>query len=473
MLTSTSPRTIAIIGAGASGTLLAAQLLRATVYPLRIYLIEARPLIGRGVAYGTTHMQHLLNVPVGKMSAYSELPNHFLSWLTRYAEMTEAIAMPDTTSFVPRSLYGSYLQEVLQEAQTASTHGVLELIHDEVLDVHVIENGLEIVTKNKHSLYVHQAILATGYSEPLSPFVAIPEFYSSKRYSCDPWTSESIWTIAPTASVLLLGSSLTMIDVALALKAQEHVGTLFAVSRRGVVPYAHQKNAVPGIQLASTELPTSLHAVVRWVRAKSEQIMQEADGDWRSVVDALRPHTQTLWQSWSIEEKQQFLRHVQLYWDARRHRIAPIAAREIEQMRATAQLQVYAGRVQRYDETDNDVGVTIRLRHTQKLQTLHVHHVINCTGPNCDIRKSSSPLLSNLFAQGVIRPDACYLGIDTTANGAIIDRNGVASSRLYTLGPLRKGTLWESTAIPEIRGQAAQLAHHLLHSSLSLWHTNA
>jgi uncharacterized NAD(P)/FAD-binding protein YdhS len=29
------------------------------------------------------------------------------------------------------------------------------------------------------------------------------------------------------------------------------------------------------------------------------------------------------------------------------------------------------------------------------------------------------------------------------------------------VGPPRKGTLWESTAVPEIRGQAAALAHRL------------
>ena len=35
---------------------------------------------------------------------------------------------------------------------------------------------------------------------------------------------------------------------------------------------------------------------------------------------------------------------------------------------------------------------------------------------------------------------------------------GTVVEGLFTVGPARKGTLWETTAIPEIRAQAAQVA---------------
>ncbi len=457
------PHTIAIIGDGASGTLLATQLLRSTQQPLHIFLIDPRPLIGRGVAYSTTNVHHLLNVPVSKMSAYSEFPDHFLHWLMNYAENTRAIGDTSATSFVPRYMYGLYLQNVLEEAKAANSKSVLEQVQDEVLAVCIIESGVKIVVKSGRCLSAHQVILATGNSEPHHPFVETPDFYTSNRYSYNPWSPEAITAISSSASVLFLGSSLTMIDIALALKAQGHTGPLFAVSRRGVVPSAHRTSALSTIQLPSHDFPKSLRASLRWFREMEQTVMQEEGGDWRSIVDALRPHIQILWQSWSVAEKQQFLRHVQPYWDARRHRIAPMVAAAVAQMRATEQLQVYAGRVQRYDETDEDVAVMIRLRRLAEPLTLRVQHVINCTGPGCDIRKSKSPLLANLFSQGLIRPDPCYLGIDTTTNGAVIGYDGATSPFIYTLGPLRKGTLWETTAIPEIRIQAEQLAQLLLY----------
>ncbi|HWY24061.1 MAG TPA: hypothetical protein VNX47_04035, partial [Nevskia sp.] len=58
--------------------------------------------------------------------------------------------------------------------------------------------------------------------------------------------------------------------------------------------------------------------------------------------------------------------------------------------------------------------------------------------------------------------DALGLGLLTDAQGALLDRDGQASTWLYTLGPARKGQLWETTAVPEIRVQAQALARRLL-----------
>jgi uncharacterized NAD(P)/FAD-binding protein YdhS len=52
--------------------------------------------------------------------------------------------------------------------------------------------------------------------------------------------------------------------------------------------------------------------------------------DWRSVVDAMRPHTQTLWHQLPLAERRRFLRHARPYRDLHRHRIAPDAARQLD-----------------------------------------------------------------------------------------------------------------------------------------------
>jgi len=69
--------------------------------------------------------------------------------------------------------------------------------------------------------------------------------------------------------------------------------------------------------------------------------------------------------------------------------------------------------------------------------------------------------MENLLARGLVRPDPLFLGIDVDARGALIDSNGIPSSFLYAIGPARKGSLWETIAVPEIRTQVAQLAEHL------------
>jgi uncharacterized NAD(P)/FAD-binding protein YdhS len=82
---------------------------------------------------------------------------------------------------------------------------------------------------------------------------------------------------------------------------------------------------------------------------------------------------------------------------------------------------------------------------------------VNCTGQETDLRRISDPLINNLFAAGLARPGPVGIGLDTTVDGQILDRDGAAVPGLYTLGASRVGTLWESTAIPEIRAQAAAL----------------
>ena len=71
-------------------------------------------------------------------------------------------------------------------------------------------------------------------------------------------------------------------------------------------------------------------------------------------------------------------------------------------------------------------------------------------------------MLASLLAQGLVRPDRLFLGLDTSADGELIDRDGIASDSLYAVGPARKGDLWESTAVPEIREQVDQLVQRLV-----------
>jgi uncharacterized NAD(P)/FAD-binding protein YdhS len=70
-------------------------------------------------------------------------------------------------------------------------------------------------------------------------------------------------------------------------------------------------------------------------------------------------------------------------------------------------------------------------------------------------------VIQRLFDRGLARTDALHIGIDIAKDCAVIDRNGIASRRLFAVGPLTRAAFWEIVAIPDIRNQCAELAERL------------
>jgi uncharacterized NAD(P)/FAD-binding protein YdhS len=76
----TRPEVTAIIGGGASGILTALHLQRSACPPGRLVIVEPGTDLGKGIAYSTTDIGHLLNVRAGRMSALPDDPGHFTDW---------------------------------------------------------------------------------------------------------------------------------------------------------------------------------------------------------------------------------------------------------------------------------------------------------------------------------------------------------------------------------------------------------
>ena len=455
--------TIAIIGGGVSGTLVAVHLLKKATAPLHIKLIERRSQLGAGMAYGTHYDCHLLNVPANKISAFPDDPNHFVRWLHQSIDRS---LLP--TAFVSRKLYGQYIQSLLQAAIAQAASEVrLEQITDEVLSIKLDGNRLVVFLRNGEAQRVDQAVLALGNLPPQTPTLANPRFYQSPRYIPSAWSDRDLSRLDPTQPVLLLGSGLTAVDVVLTLRQQSHRGPIHLVSRRGLLPRSHQATVARSIDWSElTALPLTTRRLVQQVRKQIDRAIEEGY-DWRTVIDALRPQTQTLWQNLPLAEKQRFLRHVRAYWECHRHRMAPSIAQQIEAWLKDGVVQLHAARIQTCNEDATGVNVVMRKRGKANLQTLQVQAVINCTGPECNYRKSSHPLIMNLLNAELVHPDSLHLGLDVASNGALITAEGNPSTQLYTLGSLKKGLLWETTAVPEIREQAETLAEELLVNVIS------
>jgi uncharacterized NAD(P)/FAD-binding protein YdhS len=423
---------VAIIGAGASGTLTAVQFARFAGPEARGALIDAGARAARGLAYGTPYGAHLLNVPAARMSALPDDPEHFLRWLRG----RDAAAGPG--SFAPRALYGDYLASLLAGDETYSR---VDRIGGTAIGLTRADRRLGPWTVHLHdgrTIAARSVVLALGNLPPSDPLHLDGD--PPAEYVRDPWAPGSAIGLAPDVPVLLIGIGLTAIDVAVALRHEGHRGPITMLSRHGRLPQAH----APSTPRPLTELPSAFatpRGALRWIRAQIE-----AGGEWRAIVDSLRPHTVAIWRGWSIAQRGAFLRHLKNLWDVHRHRAAPEVLAELN-------VSILRGRVIGMRESADGIVVE-----TSSAQTLTVARVINCTGPACDYARLDLPLVVQMRRAGWLVPDPLRLGIETAEDGRLIGADGQPVDHLYTLGPLRRPALWESTAIPEIRQQAMELA---------------
>jgi uncharacterized NAD(P)/FAD-binding protein YdhS len=459
--------TVALVGGGASGVLAAIHLLRRRAH-VRVVLLEEGPRLGRGVAYGTTCEAHLLNVPAAGMSAYPDDPGHFVRWATdRHPDVHAG-------DFLPRRLYGEYLEWCLQdEIAGARRRTPFTAVQARVVGVAAGPGGAGLRLADGETVWASQFILAMGNS------AAPGELGGRAETGCvrDAWRPDAIDSLPQDRPVVLIGTGLTAVDVILSLDDAGFAGPIHAVSRRGLLPQAHRaplpEDGVPTVAVPPGAIPVGL---VRPDRARQLLAAVRAEirvagafgHDWRSVVDDLRPRTQALWAALPEAEQARVYRHALRYWEVHRHRMAPEVAERIEGLRRAGRLQISAGRIVSVAPTAEGAAVTVRLRGGRADAVLEAGAVIRCTGPREALDSVGDPLLDGLFAVGDARPGPVGLGLAVDPDGRLLDRDGEPSEVLSAMGPLRRGALLETTAIPEIREQAAELARTIPEAAMAI-----
>lgn len=447
---------ITIIGGGASGTLLAVNLLlNAGEKPLEVNLIERRGRLGRGVAFGTEIETHLLNVPAAKMGGFPDDVEHFYRWLCANDYDFE----PD--SFVPRRIFGRYLGELLRDSQNGSSPPTahLKIIDDEAIDLVEGDGRLTVRLASGPEVVSDAAALAFGNFPPPQPSVADLAFTASPSYFRDPWSGTMYERIGRNDSIFIIGTGLSMVDLAMHFRAAGHQGKIFAISTRGLLPAVHELGSTyPSFYdeiKPMREITQILKAVRRHIAAA------ESDGSsWRAVIDSLRPATQQIWLDLPLAEKKYFRQHLSRYWNVARHRMPAEAASVIDEMRGSGRLEILKGRITQIDPVSQGFDIKFTTDGIASHRTADT--LVNCIGSESNFANIDSPLIQNLLARGTIRNDELSLGLDATADGAMIGTDDKPSDRIYSLGTALKGILWESTAIPEIRTQARNLALKLL-----------
>ncbi|GGE47169.1 putative NAD(P)/FAD-binding protein YdhS [Pedobacter psychrotolerans] len=445
-------KNIVIIGGGISGYLILMNLLRTPgAQRLNVVLLEKERLDRLGVPYETTEEAHLLNVPVSNMSAFSDDKNHFADWLLKNAIDFTPL------SFMPRKIYRQYILDIFNHLMKYKSELInVSMLQAEAVDVDM--EGKNVLLNGAGQLSFDQLIMATGTFPPGHLALKNNDYTHSANYFPSAWQPGLMDSLKGLEEIFIIGTGLTMTDTIISLHKRGHKGKVTAISRHGLMPAVHKK-CIPypcfGEDMRKQVTILGMFGILK------KHLKQAAiiGSDWRAVTDALRPHIPQLWNQLAEVERKAFIEHLRHRWEVCRHRMPEECALIVHSWLATGKITMYAGRIRQISESaEAGFCITYIQEKTQLIKQLKADVIINCMGPLTDYNLIVHDLIRNLMQKGVICADPLGLGLQCSAEGALIQQDGRVSDCFYTIGAPAKGTLWETTAVPEIRVQAKQLA---------------
>jgi len=457
---------ILIVGGGLSGAMLAAQLLRQPG-KRKVLVIEPRGELGRGEAYSAVELGHTLNGNAARMSVDPDNADDLTQWLTEYIAAggwpeSDQQQVPISELFPPRGIFGLYAQQRLAQAQAlgASNGSSVEHVQAEVVDLQVDPDKVRLTLSDGRHMQGAFAVLATG----MFAAARTPQTQSSglNAAGLDPWDVAAMARLDPQSTVLIIGSGLTMVDAVVSLEQAGHRGPIEVFSRHGLLPHVRRQPPVWVDFLAEDHRIRTPRQLLRELRRHCRDAIAQGI-DWQAPLDTVRVHIGRLWHQATDVQRRQFVRHVRPWWESHHHRSPPLSAELVERLHREGRLRIQAASFQGLEPSTNG-GVGIRIRRRGETQTTVVHGaaLINSSGIEYDWRRVARPLPRQLLARGLVRPGPLALGIAAEVDGAVVDANGQAASRLFAMGPPLRGIWWESTAVTDVASQAKALAQRLV-----------
>ncbi|MBV8622408.1 MAG: FAD/NAD(P)-binding protein [Herbaspirillum sp.] len=469
---------IAIVGGGFAGTVTAIKLLRAVTAsgqrtPLKLSIIESRAEIGRGIAYSTDNPDHIVNGTAQLFGLYPDQPTHLPQWLARNAQRHGWTPPPGVAeggfldAFPPRRLYGSYLQDELQQAlRDAGSLVRLEILQGRVVDLQLQgQTGHTLLLEDGRHLPARRVVLALGlFRKGEDRIVGSPEQRRAlgDRYIDDVWNVDAWQGVAQDQDILLIGSSLTALDAAFSAERAGFKGQFHALSRHGLLVQPRRTQTPWPDLLDEQRLPATLRELVNTTRA-ARRAVRAAGADWQHLPPAIRPHVPALWAKASPADRRRFLRHLRPFWEISLHRAGPESSRKLAGYQQQGRLRQLKGRLHGLQRTGDKVAVQWTPRGQDSVQTLLVDRVVNAAGYEFDWQHIRDPLVSALQRRQLVRRHATGFGIDADpGTGALYGADGQLQPGLYAVGHPLRGVNWESNAIGEQLVGATQTANALV-----------
>ncbi|AZD98467.1 FAD/NAD(P)-binding protein [Pseudomonas chlororaphis] len=457
---------VLIVGGGLSGALLAAQLLR---LPGRrqVRVIEPRSELGRGEAYSAVELGHTLNGNAARMSVDPDNADDLTQWLSDYLAAggwpeSEQQPVPVSELFAPRGIFGLYVQQRLAEAQAigALQGSTVTHVRAEAVDLQADAEGAWLTLNDGQRLRGAFAVLATG----MFPAARTPQTESSglNAAALDPWDVSAMSRLDPQATVLIIGSGLTMVDAVVSLEQAGHRGPIEVFSRHGLLPHVRRQPPAWVDFLAEDPSIRTPRQLLHELRRQCRQAL--ADGvDWQAPLDTVRAHIGRLWSQATDGQRRQFVRHVRPWWESHHHRSPPLSAELVARLHGEGRLRIHAASFKGLEPSANGrLAIGIRRRGETQTSWVVGDALINSSGIEYDWRRVARPLPQQLLARGLIQPGPLALGIRADTGGAVVDAEGQVASRLFAMGPPLRGMWWESTAVTDVASQAKALAARLV-----------
>ncbi|UFM67392.1 FAD/NAD(P)-binding protein (plasmid) [Paracoccus sp. MA] len=457
-----NPLRIVILGGGFTGASLAWQLARMRL-PVRLTVVEPRPELGRGLAYSATDPAHRLNVPAHRMSIDPENRSDFADWLAENPDLPDPQATaPNGDLYVQRALFGRYVAERLAPHLAS---GAVRHIRARVSDVaHGANGDLLLLLSDDNRIHADLLVLASGHPAPALPR-PLAGLAGSSLLVADPGDAEALAAVPQQARVLILGAGLSAADAVATLDRQGHAGQITCLSRRGL--QARGQGAAEHDSQADFTAPPARRVSDLLRRVRHAIVDDQARGNgWHATFWRLRAQAPQIWAALDMTERRRFLRHLRVWWDVHRYRLAPQTEAVLARLTDQSRLEFVAGHLLDAARRGGGVDVRWRPRGRSQPQQAHFDRIIVTTGPAQDRCIDANPALGALARLGLIVPCPLGLGLATTEICRALDAQGRASNRILIAGPLARGHLGELTGAPECASQTSQIAREIARHAL-------
>jgi uncharacterized NAD(P)/FAD-binding protein YdhS len=457
---------IAIIGGGFTGAVVALNLLRALKNTAAtIAVIEPRAQLGAGLAYSTTDPAHRVNVPAIRLLVAHDEPGAFHNWLESSGALGEdpAAEMPDGRRYPRRGVFGQYVTQRLAREITAPGAPAFTHIQARVQHAEAEAGGFALTLDDGTVLRAEQLVLAVSHPPPALLPVLRP-LRGEEKFIENPWQKDIRRIIAPGDRVLIIGTALSTADCIAALDDAGHGGEILAISRRGLVSRERRLTQGGPYGDFSTNPSRTALALLQAVRRAIREA-PEFFCCWESVIEAARDQGPAIWAALPERERKRFLRHLRPFWDVHRYQLAPPLGAVIARQSRAGALEILAARITGADVREGRFRITLSRRGAARVELFDA--VINCTGPDHTRVIETNPALRSLAAAGLLRADVFRLGVDTDINGRPLDEAGQPAQNLFIAGPLARAACGELMGIPQVTDHAALVAR-LAAASLKL-----